>query len=116
MCCQRRLFARFRSLQLLTVATDRCPAWIYACVCLHNLLEESAEPFDPELLEVEDVFPVAALDRDAQPEEQADDAMDEADDLPPAAPAAAAAEIPSARRDRVAKELWNTRFPENRIA
>jgi hypothetical protein len=107
----RRLFGRFRSLQLLNIATDKCPAWIYACCVLHNLLEASDEPFEDELLEVEPVFPLVAMQQPRPVDADADGDVDMADVVVVAGPVESA----SARRDRVAKQIWNARHPDNLV-
>lgn len=79
---------------------------------LHNLLEQSEEEFDEDLLEVEDVFPRAALE--SKKADEAGVAMDldePADDVV----VVGARESPAARRLRVAKEIWNRKYPRHRI-
>ena len=78
-----RVFARCRSLQLLDIATDECPRWIFACCCLHNLLERTHEPFDRAWLEVEDVFPDVALEHGAAADGGEADAAEEVAVLSP---------------------------------
>lgn len=99
------MFARCRSLQLLDIATDECPRWIFACCCLHNLLERTHEPFDRAWLEVEDVFPDVALEHGAAADGGEADAAEEVAVVEPAA----------ARRDRDARDIWYRTHPDHRI-
>ena len=113
-----RLFGRFRSLQLLNIETAKCPAWIYAYCVLPNLLEASDEPFDDALLEVEPVFPLVAMQqqRPEDAEADGDDVEIDGGDAEVRNVAGPAAESAAARRDRVAKEIWNARNPDNVVA
>lgn len=115
-CCLHRIFARFRSLQLLTVETARAPEWIFACLCLHNLLEASNEEFDLTLLEVENVFPANAPNLDRAAARGGAEAAADGDGEEDVVVVAGPRETPKQRRLRVAKEIWNAEYPDNRIA